>query len=227
MVTGLGAPLWDTLGQQLTRGPRLTVATAFVGSGPIPVSVQAPGTVTYTGWKAGLTRPACDATGWSSSPPTSVSRPAGTKAVEGPQTVWVLGKTSDGACYAAKAAVTVDLTGPQSTIAAAVGVRAAADPVDHLEGDRDRDLAQRCQQRPSGRQAWRGEAGRQLDDRWRLRTARHPRRRLHREVSGRDKVGQRRPGRYRDRAGLAAGTVGGDGPSDGRGRQPWGRVPAR
>lgn len=117
MVTGLGAPLWDTLGQQLTRAPRLTVATAFAGSGPIPVTVQAPGTVTYTGWKAGLTRPGCDATGWSSSPPTSVIRAAGTKAVEGPQTVWVLGKTTDGACYAAKAPVTVDLTGPQTTVA--------------------------------------------------------------------------------------------------------------
>jgi hypothetical protein len=117
MVTGLGAPLWDVVGQQLTRGPRLSVPTAYVGSGPIPVSVQAPAAVSYTGWKSGLTRPACSTTGWSATPPTSVSRPAGTKAVEGPQTVWVLGKTSDGACYAAKAAVTVDLTGPQSTIA--------------------------------------------------------------------------------------------------------------
>ncbi|MGZ4664128.1 MAG: S53 family peptidase, partial [Frankiaceae bacterium] len=118
MVTGLGAPLWDALGRQLTRGPRLTVPTAFVGSGSIPVSVQAPGTVTYTGWKTGLTRPACNGTGWSATPPTSVSRPAGARGVEGPQTVWVLGRTSDGTCYATKAAVTVDLTGPLSTIAA-------------------------------------------------------------------------------------------------------------
>jgi kumamolisin len=122
MVTGLGAPLWDALGHQLTRGPRLSVPTGFAGSGPIPVRVAVAGTVTYTGWKAGLTPPACSATGWSPLPPTSVSRPAGTKAVEGPQTVWVLGRTSDGACYSAKAPVTVDLTGPRATVA----VRAAS-----------------------------------------------------------------------------------------------------
>jgi hypothetical protein len=109
LATGLGAPLWSSLGTALLGAPVLHAAF-YSPSRSVPISLVVPTGMIYAGYRVGVgtsTEPAtCDATGTSPTPPSTIDVPA-----DGTWTVWVVAYAA-GHCYVSESIARVDTVAP-------------------------------------------------------------------------------------------------------------------
>jgi hypothetical protein len=113
MVTGLGAPNWQALVNQMIVAPVIAVPP-LSASRTVPVTVAVPGNQTIVKWATGYgTPPACGNSAGKPATPAAVTVPT-----DGAFTIWALGYTSYQYCLVGTATTTVDTTGPAVTLGA-------------------------------------------------------------------------------------------------------------
>jgi kumamolisin len=113
MVTGLGAPYWHPLVDQLVQAPVVS-APAFTTSKTVPVSVTAPGGQTFLSWATGYgTPPTCTNNSGKPAAPAPVTVPS-----DGVYTVWAQGYLSYQRCLTAVTTVVVDGAAPTVSVTA-------------------------------------------------------------------------------------------------------------
>ena len=113
MVTGLGAPSWQLLVNQLVAAPTVSVA-AVSASRTIAVTAAVPGGQTIESWATGYgTPPACGSATGRPATPADVTVPT-----DGRFTIWAAGYTSNQNCVIATTTTTVDTTGPAVVLTA-------------------------------------------------------------------------------------------------------------
>ncbi|MDX6210040.1 MAG: kumamolisin, partial [Frankiales bacterium] len=113
MVTGLGAPNWHALVDQLVQAPVVS-APAATRSRTIPVSVSTPGHQSFVSWATGYgTPPACTNDAGKPTTPAPV-----TVASDGVYTVWAQGYLGYQRCLTGVTTVAVDGAAPAVSVAA-------------------------------------------------------------------------------------------------------------
>jgi hypothetical protein len=113
MVTGLGAPNWHALVDQLVRAPVVS-APAVTESRNIPVSVSIPGGQAFVSWATGYgTPPACTNKDGKPTTPAPVTVPS-----DGVYTVWAQGYLGYQRCLTGVTTVVVDGAAPAVSLAA-------------------------------------------------------------------------------------------------------------
>ncbi|BEP15321.1 hypothetical protein acdb102_36320 [Acidothermaceae bacterium B102] len=113
MVTGLGAPNWQLLVNQLVAAPTVSVPPVNA-SRTVPVTTAVPGGQTIGHWVTGYgTPPACGNATGKPTTPAAVTVPT-----DGKFTIWAAGYTSNQTCVIASTTTTVDTTGPAAVLTA-------------------------------------------------------------------------------------------------------------
>ena len=113
MVTGLGAPNWHALVDQIIAAPTVTVPPTSNSRTVAVSAVPQPGQ-TVIAWASGSgTPPVCSSADGKSATPPAVTLPK-----DGAQSIWVQGYLSQHRCITGLATTTVDTTGPVLAFAA-------------------------------------------------------------------------------------------------------------
>ena len=119
LATGLGVPLWSQLQAALFGAPGIS-APALTNNHTVSINVTTPQGMQYSAFAAGVdlsTEPLnCDSSNATSSVPTSLTVPT-----DGLHTIWVMGYTTAGKCYASETSVRLDTTPPTAIVSAPTG----------------------------------------------------------------------------------------------------------